>query len=167
MRPDVPRTTPFPRLRKFPSSFMYHWYLVGFWINLLEGLYFFIHPLLKGIPKWTNFFKLSFSLKKKNLLQTVLRQFIENWAFPELIPKLIYHLNIILKTHFRGSSKRFAIIFIFFFYEKLNLKKFVHLGMPFNKGWIKKYKPSSKSIYHSILFLVGRQFKIVTNSGNF
>jgi len=31
----------------------------------------------------------------------------------------------------------------------------------------KKFKPSSKSIYHSILFLVGRHLKIFTNSGIF
>ena len=37
----------------------------------------------------------------------IMRQFIEK-AFPELIPKLIWHLNMIPKTHFQYPSKRFA-----------------------------------------------------------
>ena len=52
-------------------------------------------------------------IKKDALGLLILRQFIENWAFPELIPKLIYNLNIILKTHVQGSFKRFSIFFFF------------------------------------------------------
>ena len=38
--------------------------------------------------------------------------------------------------------------------------------MPISRRW-EKLKPSSMSINHSNLFLVERQFKIFTNSGNF
>ena len=60
--------------------------------------------VLKSFP-----FSPSIFIKKRYPWSVNLRQFIENWGFPELIPKLIWHLNMILKTHFQGSSKPFAI----------------------------------------------------------
>ena len=71
---------------------------------------------------------------------------------------------MILKTLFQGSIKWFAINYFqkihFFFIYSTQV-------CPSARGGEKTKKPSSQSIYHSILFLVGRHFKIVTNSGIF
>ena len=44
------------RLRKFPSSLRYHWYLVGFWIHLLfhfqKRLYFLDWTIFRCDPKF-------------------------------------------------------------------------------------------------------------------
>ena len=101
----------------------FRWQLSNSWIyswkNFLEIHWRCLQNIVLQNPKKTPRFskicpkEFSFHtihLYKKNTLGVlILRQFIENWAFPEFIPKLIKHLNIILKTHFQGSSKRFAI----------------------------------------------------------